>query len=126
MRTEDCRFFWAATPLKELQRGVAVGGNTRLRRIFANMQYLDNAWEQRLFGKISNTTVQLRTKALPDVKKGDVLYLEKPDLQGQFTVAGETFDDYGRADFEVLSVVPAYAEKDRARNPTTITAKLVT
>ena len=115
---------WAATPLEEITDGIPQGGNTNLREFsYVNIQYMSNEMEQRIFGQVTNRVVTLDFLSLPDLQKGDVLYLQKPEQQGVFTVDDSTYDDYGPGDYEVLSIIPSRIGVKAIRNPTTATAR---
>ena len=115
---------WAATPLEEITDGIPQGGNTNLRELpCVNIQYMSNEMEQRTFGQVTNRMITLDFLSAPDLRKGDVLYMAKPEKRGVFTVEGNTYDDYGPGDYEIQSLVPSRFGGRYIRNPTVVTAR---
>lgn len=115
---------WAATPLEEITDGIPQGGNTNLREFpYVNIQYMSNEMEQRTFGQVTNRMIILDFLSLPNLQKGDVLYMAKPEKRGVFTVGDTTYDDYGLGDYEVQSLVPSQFGGRYIRNPTVATAR---
>ena len=66
------------------------------------------------------------TVRVPDIHKGDMIYLSKPPAVGEVEIDGKTYSDYGKGDYRVESVKPSRHNQSLLRNPTTISARIVT
>lgn len=126
MRQENMTTVWAATPKDKIEAGVPVKCYTGLRSISVNIQTDISELDLQQYGETVNEIVKLRTVRVPDIRKGDMLYLSKPDMVGSVEIDGVTYDDYGVGDYRVESVKPARQNQNLIRNPTTISARIMT
>lgn len=126
MRTATLAKVYACTKLSKIQHGVSVGGYTNLRELFLNVQTDYSELDLQTYGQTINEIIKLRSDTLPNLIKGDYLYMTQPKKQGTFEIDGITYDDYGEGEYQVESIKPAYMGTATIKNPTLIEAKIVT
>lgn len=126
MRQENMTTVWAATPKNKIEAGVPVKCYTGLRSVSVNIQTDISQLDLQEYGETVNEIVKLRTVHVPDIRKGDMLYLVKPNVVGSVEIDGVTYDDYGVGDYRVESVKPSRQNRNLIRNPTTISARIMT
>lgn len=86
MRTATLAKVYATTYLPEIQHGVPVGGYTNLRTLKLNVQTDYSELDLQTYGQTVNEIIKLRSNTLPDLVKGDYLYLTEPTVQGTFQI----------------------------------------
>lgn len=126
MRTATLAKVYAATYLSEIWHGVPVGGYTNLRELRMNIQTDYSELDLQTYGQTVNEIIKLRADTLPDIAKGDFLYLTKPSVQGTFEIDGQTYEDYGMGDYQIKSIRPTYVGVRTVRNPTLVEARKTT
>lgn len=92
----------------------------------ANIQTDRSELDIQTFGEYVNEIAKLRFTKHPEIKKGDAIYLRRPSSVGTFEKDGKIYTDYGKGDFRVLQVLPAYIGVKTFRNPTTVVVRAET
>lgn len=126
MRLDNMTAVWVATPKTKVEHGVPVMCYTDLREAFCNIQTDYSELDLKEYGETIHEIVKLRTTRVPDIRKGDMIYLSKPPAVGEVEIDGKTYSDYGKGDYRVESVKPSRHNQSLLRNPTTISARIVT
>ena len=126
MRTATLATVYATTYLSEIKHGETVGGYTNLRELRLNVQTDYSELDLQTYGQTVNEIIKLRSNSLPDLAKGDYLYLTVPTVKGTFELDGQTYDDYGPGEYQVESIRPAFVGIHTVRNPTLIEARRMT
>lgn len=113
MRRNTLKSIWVITPQKHTKHGeiTFIYANPRMLRN-VNIQTDYNERDVAEYGARTNEMLRLRTLYLPDIHKGDHIYLTKPDSN----IAG---------DYEVIAIKPGYGTKLK-RNPTIVDIRKVT
>ena len=125
MRELSLTTAYVTTFISQNEYGEQVGGYTNLKEIKANIQYMTNEVEFKTYGEITNSVITIRTNNLPNIAKGDYIYLSKPTKKGTFRINDTTYEDYGVGEFIVESVKPNYIGTSNVKNRTYITARKV-
>lgn len=116
MRRATLCDIWAATPKETVVHGEVVRTFERLRQIFGvNLQTDYSELDAETYGSVVNEMLRARLMYVPDLAKGDHVYLRRPNLH-----SGD-----GRGDYEVIAIKPGYCSRLR-RNPTVIDLRKVT
>lgn len=126
MRTATLAKVYVATYLSEIRHGVPVGGYTNLRELRLNVQTDYSELDLQTYGQTVSEIIKLRSNTLPNVAKGDYLYLTEPSVLGTFEIDGQIYEDYGVGDYQIKSIRSAYVEVRTVRNPTLIEARKTT
>lgn len=126
MKTSVLTPIWYCSPVPVNDGGAIENGYTNLRETSANIQTDRSELDVQSFGEYVNEITKFRFKNLPNIKKGDAIYLCRPSVIGTFEKDGTKYNDYGRGDFRVLQVLPSFVGVKRFKNPTTIIARAET
>lgn len=126
MRIQSMTTIWATKFLSESVYGEPVGGYTNIMSMHANVQYMTNDIEFQTYGEITNSLITIRLDDYVEgLEKGDYIYLTEPEQVGTFEVKGVSYADYGKGEYIVESVKPAYIGAKVVKNRTYITARKV-
>lgn len=126
MRIQSMTKIWIAKFLSENVYGEQVGGYTNLSSAYANVQYMTNDIEFQTYGEITNSVITIRLNDyISGIDKGDYLYLNEPKAVGAFTIGDTSYVDYGKGEYIIESVKPAYIGSKVVKNRTYITARKV-
>ena len=126
MRIQSMTKIWVTKFLSKNVYGEQVGGYTNLLSTCANVQYMTNDIEFQTYGEITNSIITIRLNDyVSGIEKGDYVYLEEPTAIGTFEVDGVSYTDYGKGEYIIESVKPAYIGAKVVKNRTYITAKKV-
>ena len=87
---------------------------------------MSNTMETKAYGQITSSAVEIRTDDTIDLCKGDCIYMTKPEIEGMTEMDEVSVTHYPIGDYEVKSIKPSYIGGNHIRNPTLITADLVT
>lgn len=127
MRLRTLSTIWVTTPLKTNKYGEMSGGYTDLKKFEKiNIQTDINQLDIAEFGEKVNEIKKCRSLYAPDIKVGDMIYMEQPKHIDDFEHNGKTYKNYGKGDYEVKSVKHSYENMKLYRNPTLITIQKVT
>lgn len=126
MRLADLTKIWITTHIADFVDGEEIDCYTNLRSVSINVQTDFSELDYQAYGAAVNELIKLRSRNLPDIKKGDMLYLSQPITQRTVEIEGESVADYGKGDYSVQAITAAYVGGIHVNNPTTITAKKVT
>lgn len=126
MILQDQMTVWITSRFSDLVDGEPQLFYTNLKNLFANVQYLSNSLESKIYGEISNQTIEIRTDTIPPIQIGDCIYLEKPQKESVVVIAGKAHDSYPKGNYIVQSIKPAYVGGNHIQNPTLITARKAT
>ena len=125
MRIQSQTKLWATEFISENKYGERVGGYTNLVSFYANVQYMSNELEYQNYGEITNSTIQIRTDAIPPIQKGAYIYLTEPKENGTFTIGDTTYKDYNKGEYKVDSIKPTLIGVDAIKNKTLTTARKI-
>lgn len=115
MRKITLSTIWAVTPTKKTKHGEIISVYQNPREIKnVNLQTDYSELDVAAYGERINEMCRIRTLNVPDLHKGDHVYLAKPAKE----------DEPG--DYEVVSVKAGYSNNKLRRNPTVIDLKKVT
>jgi hypothetical protein len=114
MRQSTLRSIWVATPETVLKDGEPYETNVRIRKIDnVNIQKAESEIDYAQYGQRINEILKLRTKKVPDIKKGDYVFMSCPNAEA-------------RPEFEVIKIAEAYENTKLPRNPVVIDVRLLT
>jgi hypothetical protein len=114
MLLKDMAKIYIAGKRSEIIQGIAVTSYIDLRHAMANIQYMSNEEERKIYGVISNSVIIVRAPNPVKCVIGDGIYLSEPDLSN---------GSYGEPDYNIESVKTAYIGVTSVRNPIIITAR---
>lgn len=117
---------WACAPVTQNWDGEIHTANRNPQAFYANIQSDRNAVDAAAYGETLDQIIKLRTDTLPPVEVSHAIYLTKPEPIGTAELDGVSYDDYGPGEYLVQSVSPAVIGVSAVRNPTVITARIVT
>lgn len=123
MILQDQTLLWVTSRFSDPVDGEVHTVYINLRKLCANVQYLSNAMESKIYGEIPSHTIEIRTDTTPTVQIGDCVYLTKPQKESAVEIDGKAYDSYPKGDYTVQSIKPAYVGGQHIQNPTLITAR---
>ena len=126
MILQDLITLWACSRVTKNVDGEPQKTYRDLRSFYANVQTDYTEIDVAEFGEAINEVIKIRTDTPPPVSKNDTLYFLKPSVVGAVPSAGENKPAYPQGEYTVLSVKSAYIGGNHIKNPTLITARVVT
>ena len=126
MKNNTLVTIWYCSPVTVNDGGATDQYFTHPRSAQANIQTDRSELDIQTFGEYVNEIAKLRFMKLPEIKKGDAVYLRRPSVVGTFEKDGKILTDYGKGDFRVLQVLPAYIGVKTFKNPTTVIVRAET
>lgn len=126
MKIQNLTQIWVCSPKEINDYGQITNIYTNLRSLWANVQRDYNETDIAEYGQTINEVVKVRTQTLPAICEFDHLYLTKPEIKETIEIDGGSHGNYGQGDYSVESVIPSKIGVVAVKNPTTITARIVT
>lgn len=115
MRKTTLSTIWAVTPTHKTVHGEIISSYSSPREVNnVNLQTDYSEIDVAAYGERLNEMLRIRTLSVPDLHKGDHVYLSKP------------VEENKPGDYEVVSIKPGYSNTGLRRNPTIIEMKKVT
>lgn len=114
---------WVSTFISENHYGEQVGAYTNIRELNVNLQYMENEIEFKTYGEVTNSIIEIRTDSIPNILKGDYIYLIKPAIKNTSVIKGKTYNDYGVGEYTVESIRTNLLGTNLIKNKTTIIAR---
>lgn len=126
MKIQNLAQIWVCSPKEVNDYGQITNIYINLRSMWANVQRDYNETDIAEYGQTINEVVKVRTQTFPEIREFDHLYLTEPEIKETMEIDGESYGNYGQGDYSVESVIPSKIGVVAVKNPTTITARIVT
>lgn len=126
MKNSTLVTIWYCSPVSVNDGGEVLQHFINLRSTKANIQTDRSELDIQSFGEYVDEIAKLRFTKLPEIQKGDAIYLRRPSSMGTFEKDGGSLEDYGAGDYRVLQVLPTFIGVQTFRNPTTVVVRAET